>query len=48
MTIRGQKSRPMASLKMVNDPLSRAWLAMTAAHADITTPATTNQSGIIP
>lgn len=36
MRIRGQKSRFIASLKMENVPLMRAWLATMAAPVAIT------------
>lgn len=47
MRRRGQKLRLMASENMVNEPLIRAYEAMMEAIADITTPKSTNQPGMM-
>ncbi len=44
---RGQKLRFIASLKMVNEPLIRAWLAIMAAPVDITMPNGSIHCGIM-
>ena len=47
MRRRGQKSRFMASLNMVNEPLMRAWEAMMAAPVDMMMPTGRKAWGIM-
>ena len=43
----GHRPRFTASEKIVNDPLSSAWLAIMAAPVDMATPAIVNHGGIM-